>query len=145
MSVSPSSTTSGSALFKDRFTDAHPSLNLPNDIHINDISKVYIHFLENHNLASGCYNAGFENISIIDLAKLIQDKVQSEIIITESNDPRSYRQDSSKLLSTGFQQKFGIQDAINDISNSYYNGNLLDNDSCYTVKWMKKINLNDVN
>ena len=33
------------------------------------------------------YNAGFENISIIDIAKKVQEKIPSEIIVTSSNDP----------------------------------------------------------
>ena len=45
-------------------------------------------------------NAGFENISIIEIAKLVARKIDSEILVTESNDPRSYRQDSSKLINS---------------------------------------------
>ena len=33
------------------------------NIHIKDMVNVYKHFLENPQLDSGCYNAGFENIS----------------------------------------------------------------------------------
>ena len=56
-------------------------------------------------LSSGCYNAGFENIKIIDIAKKVQEKTGANIDISESNDPRSYRQDSTKLLATGFEPK----------------------------------------
>ena len=67
--------------------------------------------------------------------------IPSKIEITESNDPRSYRQDSSKLLRTGFVPKFSVLDAIKEIANKYQDNNLPDGDNCYTVKWMKKINL----
>ena len=67
--------------------------------------------------------------------------IPSEIKITESNDPRSYRQDSSKLLNTGFKPKFKVIDAIKDIEKAFREQNLPDGDNCYTVKWMKKINL----
>ena len=63
------------------------------NIHIKDMVNVYRHFLNSKNIKSGCYNAGFENISILDIAKMVSEKIDSEIIITESNDPRSYRQD----------------------------------------------------
>ena len=111
------------------------------NIHIKDIANIYKHFIQNPNLPSGCYNAGFENISIKEIAEMVSTIIPSKIEITESNDPRSYRQDSSKLLKTGFIQKFSVLDAIKEIASKYKNNQLPDGDNCYTVKWMKKINL----
>ncbi len=113
------------------------------NIHIKDMVNVYRHFINNIDIESGCYNAGFENISILDIANMVKRNINSEIIISKSNDPRSYRQDSSKLLATGFKPKFGIEDAIKEIKELYYKGDLVDKDSFYTVKWMKKLNLNN--
>ena len=112
------------------------------NIHIKDIANVYKHFIDNPNIDSGCYNAGFENISIKEIAEMVNEIIPSQIEITESNDPRSYRQDSSKLLATGFKPKFSVLDAIKDISNLYKVNELPEGENCYTVKWMKKINLN---
>jgi nucleoside-diphosphate-sugar epimerase len=111
------------------------------NIHLKDMVRVYMHFLKNPTLPSGCYNAGFENLSILDIAQKIQSKVNADIVITESNDPRSYRQNSDKLLATGFQPTFTVADAVSDIVHAYEDRRLLENDSCYTVKWMKKLNL----
>ena len=111
------------------------------NIHINDMIRVYEHILVN-DIDQGIYNAGFENISILDLGNKIKNKVDCEIKIIESNDPRSYRQCSDKLIQTGFEQKFNIDNAIDEISNAFYNKNLIDDDSCYTVKWMKDKVLN---
>lgn len=111
------------------------------NIHIKDLANVYRHFLEKPCLPSGCYNAGFENIKIIDIAKKVQEKTGANIDISESNDPRSYRQDSTKLLATGFEPKYSIETAIDEITNAYKNGQLPDGDNCYTVKWMKSLNL----
>lgn len=111
------------------------------NIHIKDITNVYKHFLKNPNIDSGCYNAGFENIKIIDIAKKISHFTNAEIIVSQSNDPRSYRQDSSKLLSTGFIQKHYVNDAIEEIIKAFNNGFLKDDPNCYTVKWMKELNL----
>ena len=113
------------------------------NIHIKDMVNVYRHFINNIDIESGCYNAGFENISILEIANMVKRNIDSEIIISESNDPRSYRQDSSKLLATGFKPKFGIEDAIKEIKDLYKKGDLVDKDNCYTVKWMKKLNLNN--
>jgi nucleoside-diphosphate-sugar epimerase len=111
------------------------------NIHINDMARVYEHLLVN-DIDQGIYNAGFENISILDLGNKIKNKVDCEIKIIESNDPRSYRQCSDKLIQTGFEQKFNIDNAIDEISNAFYNKNLIDDDSCNTVKWMKEKVLN---
>lgn len=111
------------------------------NIHINDMIRVYEHILVN-DIDQGIYNAGFENISILDLGNKIKNKVDCEIKIIESNDPRSYRQCSDKLIQTGFEQKFNIDNAIDEISNAFYNKNLIDDDSCNTVKWMKDKVLN---
>ena len=111
------------------------------NIHIKDIANVYLHFIKNPNIESGCFNAGFENIRIIDIAKMVQAKIPSELIISESNDPRSYRQDSTKLLQTGFSPQFSVKDAIDEIAKIYYAGELLDSDNCFTVKWMKTLKL----
>ena len=111
------------------------------NIHINDMIRVYEHLLVN-DINQGIYNAGFENISILDLGNKIKNKIDCEIKIIESNDPRSYRQCSDKLIETGFEQKFNIDNAIDEISNAFYNKNLIDDDSCNTVKWMKDKVLN---
>ncbi len=111
------------------------------NIHIKDIANVYMHFIKNPNIESGCFNAGFENIRIIDIAKMVQTRIPSELLISESNDPRSYRQDSTKLLQTGFSPKFSVKDAIDEIAEIYNAGQLLDSDNCFTVKWMKTLKL----
>jgi len=115
------------------------------NIHIQDMADIYRHFLAHRDLPSGCYNAGFENLKIIDIAKRVQETTGAQIIISESNDPRSYRQDSSKLLATGFKPSFCIQNAIDEITAAYQSKSLTTNDSCYTVQWMKQIKLEQRN
>ena len=111
------------------------------NINIKDMVRVYQHFLSKRNISSGCYNAGFENISILDIAKVVVSKVPAEIIVTESNDPRSYRQDSKKLIETGFEQYYGINEAIDEVVAKFESGEITDSSQNYTVKWMKKLNL----
>jgi nucleoside-diphosphate-sugar epimerase len=103
--------------------------------------RVYQHFLKNSGLSSGCYNSGFENISILDIAKKVSEKVPSEILVTESNDPRSYRQNSDKLLNTGFKPLYKVTNAMDEVIDRYNSGELVDSDRCYTVKWMKHLKL----
>lgn len=109
------------------------------NIHINDMVNVYLHFLKNKKLPSGSYNAGFENISIMNIAKKIKRLTKTKIIVKKSNDPRSYRQFSGKLLKTGYVQKFTVDNAIRDIIKVYSKKKIENN--AFTVKWMKKLKL----
>ena len=111
------------------------------NIHIQDLSNVYKHFIFNTNLPVGFYNAGFENLKIIDIAKEVVKVIPSKIVIKDNIDPRSYRQNSDKLLSTGFKKKFSVFDAIKEIKEKYENKKFIESNSCYTVKWMKELNL----
>jgi len=111
------------------------------NIHIQDIANVYRHFLAHPEIPSGCYNAGFENITILDIAERVKSKIGAEIVVSASNDPRSYRQDSSKLLATGFQPSHSVADAISEIAEAFQQNALPDDESCYTVKWMRHLDL----
>lgn len=108
------------------------------NINIHDMVGVYQHFLKNREIESGFFNAGFENISILNIAKKIQKKIPSDIIVTESNDPRSYRQNSDKLIATGFKQNYNVENAIDEIIEKYNIGVLEDKDIYYNIKMMKK-------
>ena len=111
------------------------------NIHIQDLVNVYEHFIFNPNLSGGFYNAGFENLKIIEIAKKVADIIPSEIIVKNKHDPRTYRQNSDKLLLTGFKKKFSVSDAIKELKEKYENKKFIESDKCYTVKWMKELNL----
>ena len=111
------------------------------NIHIKDMVGVYQHLLARPDLPTGCYNAGFENLSILEVAELVQTEVPAEIVVTESVDPRSYRQNSDKLCSSGFTPAFTVSDAITDISRSFKEGTLPDSPECFTVDWMRQLGL----
>lgn len=108
------------------------------NIHIDDITDLYLFMLDNEQRLSGIYNAGFENISIMDIAKRVVSKIPAKIEVSESNDPRSYRINSDKLLATGFRPKKSVGDAISEIITAYQSGALADGEQYYNVKWMQK-------
>ena len=72
---------------------------------------------------------------------MVARKIDSEIVVTESNDPRSYRQDSSKLINSGFQPKYSVDKAIDDVIEAYKSNKIYESEKSYTVKWMKKLGL----
>jgi nucleoside-diphosphate-sugar epimerase len=109
------------------------------NIHIKDMVAVYLYFLKSGDKLRGIYNAGFENISILDIAKKIVNYVPAEIVVSESNDPRSYRLCSDKLLAAGFRPRFTVDDAIKELIAEFKAGNLKNEDNCYNIKTMKSL------
>ena len=109
------------------------------NIHINDMVRVYNFFIEN-DIDSGFYNAGFENISILDIAKMVSKKLNSKIEIdNSSNDPRSYRQNSDKLIKLGFINRYSVKDAIEDLILKFSSGELTYNKDYYAIGKLKEI------
>lgn len=107
------------------------------NIHIDDITDLYL-FLLDHPEHTGIYNAGFENISILDIARMVTKHVPAEIIVTPSNDPRSYRVNSDKLLATGYRPKKTVEDAIKELVGMVSQGKLKDEDRWHNLKWMQR-------
>ena len=87
------------------------------NIHIDDLVDLYIFFLKNNKKLNGIFNAGFENLSIKQIAKNISKEIKSNIIfLKNTNDKRSYRVDSSKLKNVGFKPKKNVMIAISQIA-----------------------------
>ena len=125
------------ALTKGKITVFGGDQTRPN-IHLRDMIRVYEHFLA-HPKLEGVFNAGFENISILEIAGRVQKHVPAEIVVTPSNDPRSYRLSSKKLLATGFQPKFGVEDGIREVMEAFRQGQLKDREEHYNIRTMKKL------
>ena len=106
------------------------------NIHAEDITDLYVFLLDNPE-HTGIFNAGFENISIMDIAKKVAEHADAEIVVLPSNDPRSYRLNSDRLLATGFRPKRTVEDAIKEIIGLYRQGTLKNEDHFYNLKWMQ--------
>ncbi|MCA6286775.1 SDR family oxidoreductase [Phenylobacterium sp.] len=108
------------------------------NIHIDDITDLYVFLLERPGI-TGVFNAGFENVSIREIAERVARSIPAEILITPSNDPRSYRQNSDKLRQAGFTPRKTIDDAIREIVVAYQRGDLKDIDRWHNLKWMQRM------
>ena len=93
---------------------------------MHDMVNSYYFFLKrktkkNRKLNDIIFNLGFENLSIINMAEKIKKtlNLKSKILIKPSNDPRSYRQNSDRILKKGFKPKKNIADAIFEIKNKF--------------------------
>ena len=83
-------------------------------LHIKDMIRAYEFFIKTKNM-TGTFNVGFENISVKEIAKNVQKIIPSKIVTKKSNDPRSYRMNSDKLIKVGFKRKFNNLNAIKDL------------------------------
>ncbi len=106
------------------------------NIHMDDITDLYCFLLDRPDV-TGVYNAGFENMSILQIAEHVTEFMPAEIEVTESNDPRSYRLNSDKLLATGFTPKKTVKDAIGEIIAEYQGGRLKNEPHFHNLKWMQ--------
>lgn len=107
------------------------------NIHIDDITDLYL-FLLDHPQHQGIYNAGFENLSILDIAQRVAAKVPAEIRVTASSDPRSYRVNSDKLLATGFVPQKTVADAIAELIQCHRDGLIADEPIHHNLAWMQR-------
>ena len=130
---------SSSAFFKKKIILNGGQQIRPN-IHIDDVINLYIYFLTINKKYSGIYNAGFENLKILDIAKMVSKNIKSKVIIKKNyTDPRSYRLNSDKLLNTGFRPKKNVQIAINELQYLFNSGTLKNKKYFYSVQWLKEI------
>lgn len=107
------------------------------NIHMQDITDLYVFLLDNPSV-QGVFNAGFENLSIMQIAEDVVSRVPAEIIRTPSNDPRSYRINSDKLLAAGFKPKYTVANAIEEIIAAHKSGELNDEPRFHNLKWMQQ-------
>jgi nucleoside-diphosphate-sugar epimerase len=108
------------------------------NIHIDDLVDVYL-FAFDRRLA-GVYNAGFENLSVLEIAQRVAARIPAEIKILPSNDPRSYRQCSDRLVAAGFAPTRHVATAVEELAALYSAGQLRDDPASHNVRWMKQHN-----
>ena len=89
-------------------------------IHIKDMVDVYDFILKRN--ITGTYNVGFENLTVKKIAKEICKRKKTIIEFKKSNDPRSYRMNSEKIIKRGFKPKYNFKDCINDLLSEFKKG-----------------------
>jgi nucleoside-diphosphate-sugar epimerase len=107
-------------------------------LHVKDMANVYIHFIRK-DLKPGAYNASDGNLRVIDKAKIIQKFSKNcKIKITKSNDIRSYRLSSEKLIKTGFKFKYKLIPSLNEMYQMFKSGKIKDLPNFYSLKWLSE-------
>ena len=97
-----------------------------NYIHIQDVSRVFTHALNNFDtMKNNIYNVGLSNanISKMELCKIIKGFVDNFVIIEESftNDPdqRNYIVSNDKIEKTGFLPSYSVKEGIAELLKGY--------------------------
>ncbi len=125
------------ALSRGRITVLGGEQYRPN-IHVEDITDLYCWLLTRPDVR-GIYNAGNENLQISAIAKMIGESTGAEIVVQPSNDPRSYRLDSSKLKAAGFIPQKTVKNAIDELTEAYRSRRLVENENMSNVNWMRAL------
>ena len=105
------------------------------NLHIQDKCDLYQLLLEvdDDKIAGQTFNAGFQNLSIMEIAQIVKRVVQQEfpekgdipIITTPTDDIRSYHVNSDKIKRVlGFQPKHSMEDAVRDLCKAFKQGKL---------------------
>lgn len=119
------------------------------NIHIKDMVDVYVKVLEagQKEISGETFNAGSENLSVIEIANIVRDTVGNDTQISRepTDDHRSYHVSSAKIQDVlGFKFRFGVRDAVNDLVYAFEHGLVNDpmNNPVYSnIQQMKRLNL----
>ena len=105
-------------------------------VNIKDMVRSYEFFINKKNL-SGCFNLGFENKTVKEIALDVKKIIPCDIAFLKSNDNRSYRINSNKIFKFGFRPKFNSIDAIYDLKNIFDN-NFKPSQINWNLNWLSK-------
>jgi nucleoside-diphosphate-sugar epimerase len=123
------------------------------NIHVEDVSDLYVMLLglPGENIQGETFNAGYQNMSISDIALAVKSVVEEEfpgrppidIVTTPTDDIRSYHVNSDKIRNKiGFQPKRTVEDAVRGLCQAFRDGKLpnsLTDDKYFNVKTMQKL------
>ena len=123
------------------------------NLHVQDMCDLYKLLLEvvDDKIAGQTFNAGFQNLSIMEIAQIAKRVVQEEfpdkgdipIVTTPTDDIRSYHVNSDKITRVlGFRPKRNIEDAVRDLCKAFKAGKLpnsMQDTSYFNVRRLKQL------
>jgi len=123
------------------------------NLHVQDMCDLYQLLLEvpNEKIAGQTFNAGVQNLSIMEIAQIAKRVVQEEfpekgdipIVTTPTNDIRSYHVNSDKIRRVlGFVPRRNIEEAVRDLCKAFKAGKLpksMDDTFYFNVRRLKEL------
>ena len=140
------------AVIRDKITVFGGSQKRPN-ITIDDMTNLYVKCLQypDASIDGMVFNAGYENHTVANLARIVSDVVSQEmnktveIIYTPTDDLRSYHISSEKIKRhLGFIPRYTIKDAVRSLIFAFTAGkipNPMEDRIYYNVKTMQKVRI----
>jgi len=118
------------------------------NLHIEDMVDAYIHVISQpiEKVKNEIFNVGGRNLTIREIAETVS-KVTgiTRLEFEKTNDPRSYRVDSSKIQEKlGFKPKRDVYEAVQDIQRAFKLGlfyNSLENPYYFNIQRMKELSI----
>jgi nucleoside-diphosphate-sugar epimerase len=123
------------------------------NLHLQDMVDLYKLLLTvpDEKIAGQIFNAGFQNMSIMEIARIVKRVVQEmfpekgeiPIVTTPTDDIRSYHVNSDKIQRMlGFKPKHAIEDAVRDLCAAVKAGKLpnsMDDNFYFNVRRLKEL------
>jgi nucleoside-diphosphate-sugar epimerase len=119
------------------------------NLHVDDMTDLYLQLLDAPDEAvdGKTWNAGYHNLKVREIADMVQAEVgpQVDIVVTSTNDNRSYHVSSEKIRREfGFSANRSVKDAIVDLKTAFLAGKVPDamtDDRYYNIKRMQSLKL----
>lgn len=119
------------------------------NIHIDDVTDLYVESLQwpEEAIDGEVYNAGYENHRVREIAEIVRDVVGNkvEIIVTSTDDHRSYHISSEKIhQELGFVPRHTIDAAVQGLVSAFESGLIPDpmtNGKYYNIRTMQNLGL----
>jgi len=119
------------------------------NIHIQDMVRSYETIIEapEEKVVGQIFNVGFENQTVLELAETVKQAVGDDVKLktVPTSDNRSYHISSKKIKNIlGFEAKFTILDAVNDLKSAFEKRlllNSLTDEKYFNIKRMNSIKL----
>jgi nucleoside-diphosphate-sugar epimerase len=112
-------------------------------IHMQDLVDFYVLLLEaEHAKIHGqAFNVSSDNYKVIDVAKMVQERIPCEFAFAGFTDPRSYRVNTEKVAKAlGYRTTHTIESAIEEVQAALEDGRINDDDPrCWNMKFMKTL------
>jgi nucleoside-diphosphate-sugar epimerase len=119
------------------------------NIHVEDMTDLYLLLLEQpaEAVTGKTWNAGYHNLKVRAIADMVREQVGSgvEIVVTPTDDHRSYHVSSAKILrDLGYIAERTVTDAIVDLKAAFLADrvpNAMTDDRYYNIKRMQALKL----
>jgi nucleoside-diphosphate-sugar epimerase len=117
-------------------------------IHIDDLVDFYVLVLDvdSSKIHNQAFNVSYANYKVIDVAKMVQERIPCRFHYIDWTDPRSYHVSTEKAFRTlGYKPSRPIEVSIDDLKQAFQKG-LIDVDDvrCYNIKRIKELGIKRV-